>query len=326
MKKDNTDKTIVIGHKNPDTDSIAAAVGYAVLKKKQGIKNIQAACAGIPNARTEFLFNKFKVKLPQVVKDVSPRVKDIMNIDPTIVRPEQVLLEAMDTIQKSHLYRLPVVCNNNSFLGMISLFDLSNRLFISSEKLSENNHGLLKREVRTSVELAARTLSAEKLTLYDEHNLKTLNVYVAAMSLTRFRNHILEHKPENLIIVVGDREDIQYMAVELQVRLLIITSNSPIGNGIIEIAREKGTSILHTEFDSASTVRRLKFSAPVDKMVQKNVRIFNQNEKVSDIRRTVMRSSEDIFPVLNDKGKFKGVFSKNDLDKNAYHKTYTGRS
>ena len=297
MNKEKASRTLIIGHKNPDTDSISSAVGYAALKKKQGVKNVIPACAGIPTARTEFLFKKFKMKLPLTVKDVYPRLKDIINRTPAVVRPDQVLLEAMNAIQESHWYRIPVVCDNDNFMGMISLFDLSNRLFKTSEteEIAGSRHGVLTREVRTSVDLAARTLSADMLTLYNEHNLETLHVYVAAMSLTRFRNHILEHKPENLVVVVGDREDIQYMAVELQVRLLIVTSNSPIGNGIIEIAREKGTSILQTKFDSASTVRRLKFSIPVENMVQKDVKVFNINEKISDVRRIVMNSPEDIF-------------------------------
>ncbi len=314
MKKNDIDRTIVIGHKNPDTDSISSAVGYAAFKKKQGLKNVLPGCAGLPNARTEFLFNKFKLNLPILIKDVYPRIKDIMNVSQAVVRPDQVLLEAMEIIQKSHKYRVPIVSNNDSYLGMVSLFDLSNRLFNTSEEMT-GSQGFLKREVRTSIELASRTLSAEQLTLYNENSLEVLNVYVAAMSLTRFRNHILEQKPENLIIVVGDREDIQYMAVELQVRLLIVTSNSPIGQGIIEIAREKGTSILKTNYDSASTVRRLKFSTPVDNMVQADQKVFNVNDKVSDVRRIVMNSPDDIFPVLNNKGKFKGIFTKNDLNK-----------
>ena len=315
MKKNDIDRTIIIGHKNPDTDSVAAAAGYAVFKKKQGLKNIIPACTGIPNAKTEFLFKKFKKKLPLTIKDVYPRLKEVMNICSTAVKPEQILLEALETIQKSHWYRVPVVCDNNSFLGMISLFDLSNRLFSTSAKIDDCSQGLLKREVRTSVDLAARTLAAEKLTLYNESKVETLHVYVAAMSITGFRSHILERKPENLIVVVGDREDIHYMAVEFQVRMLIITGNSPIGKGIVEIAREKGTSILQTEYDSATTVRRLKFSSPVEYMIQKDVKTFNVNEKVSDVRRIVMNSPEDIFPVINNKGKLKGIFSKNDLNK-----------
>ena len=315
MKENGVSKTIVIGHKNPDTDSVSAAVGYALLKKAQGLKNVVPACAGIPNARTEFLFNKFDMSLPQTVKDVYPRLRTIMNASPTVLRPEQTLLEALDTIQKSHWYRVPVVGDRDLFLGMVSLFDLSNRLFKSSEDVPGSGQGLLKREVETSIELAARTLSAKKLSLYNENNLEILHVYVAAMSLTRFKNHILEQKPENLIVVVGDREDIQYMAIELQVRLLIVTSNSPISEGIIKRASEKGTSVLQTEFDSASTVRMLKFSSPVKNMIQENMRTFNVNEKVSDVRRSVMNSQEDIFPVLSSKGKFRGIFSKNDLDK-----------
>src|SRR6186997_2562135 len=78
-------RVIVIGHKNPDTDSIAAAAGYAELKRMMGMTNTAAACAGLPSARTDFLFNRFKVEIPQVLSDVHPRIKDVLDDKPSTI-------------------------------------------------------------------------------------------------------------------------------------------------------------------------------------------------------------------------------------------------
>ena len=74
-------KTIIIGHRNPDTDSVAAAVALAELKKLKGIKNVSAACAGLPSARTEYIFRRLNAPLPEVKNDIHLKVEDIMTVN-----------------------------------------------------------------------------------------------------------------------------------------------------------------------------------------------------------------------------------------------------
>lgn len=308
-------KTIVIGHKNPDTDSIVSAVCYANFKTELGESNIFPASSGFPNVRTEYLFDKFGVDLPQIIKDITPRVVDIMNFSPITLRTGQVLLEAMELFQKHQLYRIPVVNKHGFYKGMLSLFNLSNKLFLTpTSDVHETSASLLGRKVKTTINLAARTLDAKKITGHDERSLETLHVYVAAMSPSRFTSHILKHKPDKLIIVVSDREDIQLMAAKLKVRLLIITGNYPISKKVIEVAKSNKTSILQTNYDSAATIRRLKFSSPVEYMFDTDVKTFSSKDKLLDIKHAVMSSFEDTFPVTNSKGKLKGIFTKNDIE------------
>jgi manganese-dependent inorganic pyrophosphatase len=311
----NNTKTYIIGHKNPDTDSIAAAVAYSEFKKiTTGNNNYIPASAGMANDRTETLFKKFNVKLPKVIKDIAPRVKDVINYKPQTVNSFHVLLEATEKLQRNHLYRIPVTSHNGLYKGMVSLFDLTARFFQNSHSSECDSNSLLSRRINTSINLASRTLKAEKLALFDENNIEDMLVYVAAMSLSAFREHVAANDPKKLVIVVGDREDIQFMAVELKIRLLIVTGNAHISETVIELAKRNSISILRSGLDSATTVRMLKFSTPIEFMIQQNAKTFNLNDKLSDIRHLILKSQEDIFPVINSAGELKGTIEKSNLD------------
>jgi manganese-dependent inorganic pyrophosphatase len=311
----NDTRIYIIGHKNPDTDSISAAVAYSEFKKlTTGNDNYIPASAGMANDRTEVLFKKFNIALPKVIKDIAPIVKDVINYEPKTVNSFNVLLEAMEKLQSNHLYRLPVISRNNTYKGMISLFDLTSRFFRNPDAVGRSSSSLLSRRITTSINLASRALKAEKLSLIEERNLEEMLVYVAAMSLSAFREHVASHDPKKLVIVVGDREDIQFMAVELKVRLMIVTGNAHISDTVIEVAKRNGISILRTGLDSATTVRRLKFSTPVETVMQKNITTFRTKDKISDIKHLILKSQEDIFPVINTRGELKGTIQKNNLD------------
>lgn len=314
--KSSIPKTIVIGHKNPDTDSMVSAVAYTEFKKKCGVENIVAGRTGFPNARTDFLFKKFDVELPVLFQDVIPDVEEVMSTEKTCLKKGEVLLDAVELFQGEHTSRLPLVDENNTYLGMVSLWDITNKLFsIRSDSHGRSVVGVLDRKVNTSITLAAKTLNAEILNLHDERDLEDLYVYVAAQGLFSFRQHIMSRSPDHLAVVVGDRDDIQFLSVmELGVRLLIITGNAHVNETIIAAAKEKKTSILRTPFDSATTVRRLKFSMPVELLIQKSAVTFKYNDKVTDVRHKVLSSHEDLFPVLDNNGKLLGTICKNDMD------------
>lgn len=308
-------RTIIIGHKNPDTDSIAAAYAYAELKKMLGMENVFPACPGLPTEKTRFLFKKFSVSMPPVLEDVYPKVKDIVTSSFVSASSESTLMDALELLQSSKQLRLPVIENSSGrFLGMISLFDLAGKFL----QKTESRHGnLISREVTTSVKLAARSLSAKTICSKNVDILDSYDVYVGAMSEKRLRSIIKKKRRNMLALVVGDRNDIQSLAVETGVPLMIVTGSSEIRSEIAAKAEEKGLSILLTPFDSASSIRRLKFSLPVRLMVQENTQAFSQDERLSDIFDKLISGHEDVFPVLGKDSKLEGVFTKFDLEKSS---------
>lgn len=310
-------KTIVIGHRNPDTDSCASAVAYAALKRELGVKNVIGASAGYASARTEYLFKKFNTPLPEVIEDVSPRVESVMDTSPTVIYKGQTLLDAMEYLKESHMSRIPITDEDCRFIGMVSLFDLAGRMFqkARSTGLDGEGEGVIGRGVKTSLALAAKTLNGRITSLAcDENELIDHNVYVGAMSIERLKAEVLQFDNSDLIVVVGDRSNMQEVLVRNKIRLMVVTGNASVDLELIREAKENGTSILQTPFDSATTVRRLKFSQPVESMMQENVTVFRAKDKISDIYHSLMSKLAENYPVCDDDNRLIGALTKFHVD------------
>ncbi len=301
-------ETIIVGHRNPDTDSIASAYALAELKKAQQVPNVHPVCIGLPGERTEYLFKRFEVPLPPTRNDVYPRVRNIMNSEPPFVRKGNSLLDAIGILERNHISRLPVIDDQHRFCGMLSLFSLLGSLLQTADS------GLTGRKVRSSLRLINEVLQGEPLSFCREDEEQFFEVYVAAMNIESFKEHIPRDNPQALAIVVGDRTDIHLMAINLNARLMIITGSREVDSVVLSAARERGMSIIKTPFDSATVVRRLKLCCPVELMMQEESEIFQPEHRLGDIKRQVMARHEDIFPVLNPDGRLVGSFCKLDMD------------
>lgn len=304
--------TIVIGHRNPDTDSIASAYALAELRRLKGMSNVTAACAGLPGERTEYIFNRFNVPLPPLRTDVCPRVGDIMTDNPLHVRSGNSLIEAISLLEKNHVNRLPVIDHDHNFCGMLSLFRLLDDLIQSSG--GESGSSLTGRKVRSSLSLIQEVLNGEALSLHREEVVQDFEVYVAAMNIESFKEHIPRDNPEALAIVVGDRADIHLMAINIGARIMIITGSRQVDDVVVQAACAKGVSIIQTPFDSATVIRRLKFSCPVELLTMPEIDSFHTDDRLSDIRHCVMKQHEDMFPVVDENNRLLGTFSKSDVD------------
>ncbi len=303
-------RNLIIGHRNPDTDSVTAAAAYAALKLALGEEGYRPACAGLPQRRTAYVFERFQYPLPEVVSDVWPKVGDIVRPCRELIAAGQTLLQASDILSRQRVERMPVVNDRGDYAGMVSLFDLADRLFRNS---GQDREGLLDRTVETSIALAAQALEARVPTCSDEMEQNLLHVFVGAMNLYHMKSRLLEQSPRNCAVVVGDRGEIHHLAIELGVRLLVVTGNCEIDPEFIREAAANRVSVLVTPHDSASAVRRLKFSAPVEHSLDTAARVFEPGERLRDIRREALSANYDGFPVVDDGGRLVGMFYKQDM-------------
>ncbi len=311
MKNIKNSRTIVIGHRNPDTDSIAASHGVAELKKAMGMKNVSAACAGLPGARSEYLFKRFGVPLPKVLGDVYPRVGNIADPDFPLLRRGESLYHALELLGSYHVPRLPVVDSQNVYCGMLCLYSLLGDL-LNIEK-NERDDALTGRVVHSSINLICQVLEGEALNVREPALEQDFEVYVAAMNIDSFKEHIPREKPQSLAIVVGDRVDVHLMAINSDARLVIVTGPRPVDPVILQAAAVRGVSMIKTPLDSATVIRRLKFSCPVEFAMQQ-VAAYQPGARISDIKSSVAREHDDVFPVTKENGVFAGAFRKQDLE------------
>src|SRR5665213_1407307 len=196
---------LVIGHKNPDTDAICSAIGYAEFKRRTGMADAVAARCGDTNDRIDFVLKKFGIAAPKFVADVSPKISDVMQRKILSVRPEATAADALRLMDEKNLRLLPVLDAEQKCRGLLSLFKLSKFLFPAVSR----NPGLDQkcREVLSSLSSLARTLDGQLVVGIDAEREEELILMIGAMGLESFAARLDQFPPEKCCVIVGDRWD-----------------------------------------------------------------------------------------------------------------------
>ncbi|MDA1067015.1 MAG: putative manganese-dependent inorganic diphosphatase [Verrucomicrobia bacterium] len=305
-----TEPIYVIGHKNPDADSICSAIAYADFKNKiTESNNYVAARCGNSNARIDVILDYFKAPLPKFIGDLTPRLKDIMITDVRSVKPGATCIEALEVIDEFDVRALPVLEENGHVHGLISIFEMG-EFFVP--KIREPRS---MRRVVTSVRAIINATNSEILSINEPDKVEEMFVRVGAMDIRSFGKFTDDEKilPKHSIIVVGDRYDIQSKSIYSGVRLLVITGGLEVDPEIVELAKEKGVNLIVSPFDSATTAWTIRSATLVDDMIDTKISKFSPEELVKDIRRRTAMIHNPIYFVMGDGDKMLGVFSKTDL-------------
>ncbi len=301
--------TYVIGHKNPDTDSICSAIAYAAFKEARGESGHVAARCGNSNARIDAVLARFGHPLPVYLSDVSPRVHDLMATDVFAVAHDATCAEALDLIDRHNITVLPVISPERKALGLISLGQLGH-FFIPRV-----NEPRAVRQVRTSLARIVRSLHATVLHTVDEHRLEELFVRIGAMDVRTFwkiseRENIA---PAQSVIIVGDRRDIQQRAIDLGIRALIISGNLPVEDEITALARARGVSVVSSPYDTATTAWFVRTASTIEGLVDRKFTSLNPDARVADIRRKFALGTPHAMMVASEDGTLQGILTKTDL-------------
>ena len=297
---------LVSGHRNPDVDSIASAVALAELRRRQGAGNITAVCPGLLPERAAWLLKRFNTAPPPRWSDVSLRVRDVTETA-EILSGGTTLFDAVRQLGVSGFSRLPVADESGRYLGMLSPMTLLSRLLHLDSEGS-----LAGRRIYSSIELIGKILEAEILSGVRKEKTQHFQVYVAAMSLDSFASHIPENCSDELALIVGDRPDIHLQALRRKIRLLIVTGDREVDPLVREAAQGCGVSVLQTKLDSATVIRRLKFSVPLEHLnleKQQGI-VLSPDDRLRDVRGDILNSPEDVIPVTDASGKISGVVRK----------------
>jgi manganese-dependent inorganic pyrophosphatase len=301
--------TYVIGHRNPDADAICSAIAYAEFKRATGHAGYVAARCGNSNDRIEAILGRFGASLPEFVGDVTPRVEDIMNPGPLSVRPESTCAEALELLDRHDIRALPVVDADHRLVSHVSIFDLGDA-FIPKPRQAKSM-----RRIRSSVAAIVRTLGGEPLTLSDPERVEDLFVRVAAMGLESFGVAAAAEgiAPGASVIVVGDRRDVQARAIEMGVRLIVITGGHGMDADLVAAARAKGVSVTRSTSDSATTAWAVRAAHLLSALPRREAPRFQPQEKLALVRRRIVQSNALLNCVTDEEGRLVGVFTKSDI-------------
>ncbi len=306
-----TAPTYVIGHRNPDSDAICSAIGYANYKNRRGDTSCVPARCGTSTARIDAILTRFAQPLPLYLSDVTPRVRDIMTTGVVKVGPHATCAEALELIDQHDVRTLPVVEPDNRLVGTISIFQLGGFFLPHMKEVRQM------RRVHGSLAAIARSLKARVHHLRDADTVEELYVRIGAMDIRSFGRYTQsDNIPwEQTIIIVGDRWDIQQKSIQNGVRLLVISGNLPIDDEVVQLARDKGVSLLVSPLDSATTSWVIRAASTIDNLVDRKTATFDPDLRLTEARRKVAALAGAAYPVVDDDQHLLGIFSKTDLIK-----------
>ncbi|MDR1256939.1 MAG: putative manganese-dependent inorganic diphosphatase, partial [Spirochaetaceae bacterium] len=308
MGKKNKKKTpvFVMGHRNPDTDSVVAAAAYAQLKKLLGKDECVAIRGGKLSPQTEYIFERFAVPVPHFVPDMIPKVSYYMKHDVEPVNGDTSLWNAVARMEAGNVKVIPVVNSNGEYSALLNYNAFAHNIL---QVLNPETETLFS----TNIRLISETLSAQQVLAFNTEELFKCVTIVVADCIETFRKTLALHMPENAVIITGDRKDVQEYSIENGVRALVLSSGTQMAKEMREKAEDRGVSVLISPYRSAETAMLVMYSAPVSEMADTKIRPVLVNDTIRYIRDFLRESASRTLPVVDDKNKLLGTISETNL-------------
>lgn len=284
------DTIYITGHKNPDSDSICAALAYAEYKNANGDMKAIPVRLGDINRETKFILEYFGVEAPTLLETVRLSVEDLDFDKIAPVSPDISLRMALDLMKKNNLNSLPIIDENEQILGIVTISD------IIQSYIDVWDNGILGKS-GTTIDNIIDTLSAKSI--FIPNNMKPLigKLLVLAME----PKSVGEYIEENDIVICGDRKDVQELAINSNISLMIVTGNVKVQDEIISIAKNKGISIISTPHDTFTTSRLITQSIPISHvMTCDDLVVFNLDDLVDDVKEQMSQTRFRSYPVIDD--------------------------
>lgn len=290
----------IIGHKNPDTDSICSALAYADYKNNSGEAEAIPVRLGDINRETEFVLDYFKLDKPELMETVRLSVEDLEFDNIAAISPNISLRMALNIMTKNGIHSLPVVDDNEKLIGVVTVSDI-----VQSYIDVWDNSFLGKADV--SIENIIDTLSAKAVLIPESKRPYKGELLVLSMNPSSLEEYV----DENDIVICGDRKDIQEIAIKRNISLMILTDNSKINEELIKIAKQRDITIISTPLDTFTTSRLISQSVSVNHvMTTEDLLVFSLDDLVDDVRIKMSQTRYRNYPVINHENKVIGSISR----------------
>lgn len=292
-------KVYIVGHKNPDTDSICSAIAYAELKKKITGDDYVAKRAGQINEETHYVLKKFKVDAPGLLQNVKLQVKDmdIHKIDG--VAPNVSIRDTWEKMKENNVKTLPVL-KDEELVGVISTGDIATSYMevYDNRELSS---------ARTQYKNIIDTLDG-KLICGNEHGCFTTGKVTVGASNDELMKEFIERDD---LVILGNRPEAQACAVNIDASCMVVCQDAKVSEELIKKAEEQSIVIISTPHDTYTVARLINQSIPVKHFMSKGPLItFNMNDYVDEIKEKMTKNKFRDFPILDRHGRFRGFISR----------------
>ena len=302
--ENNKRKIYVIGHKNPDTDSICSAIAYADIKNRTEENPIyEAKRAGQINEETLYVLKRFQMNTPGYMPNVGTRVKDMDVRKVGGVDSKISLKKAWTLMRNENVFTLPILNQNQELEGLITTND------ITESYMDVYNNAALS-EARTPYRNILETVDGTMIVGNEHAHFTDGKVLIAASS-----PEVMEQSVEqNDLVILGNRYEAQLCAIEMGASCIIVCMGVPISKTIRRLAEERECFVISSPHDTYTVARLINQSMPVKHfMTSENLVKFSIDDYTDDIKEVMAKLRHRDFPVLNKHGKYVGMVSRRNL-------------
>ena len=296
-------KVVVIGHRNPDTDSICSAIAYAELKNKTSDLVCEPRRAGKMNQETEFVLKKFGVKPPRMCTDVNPKIRDVDYREMPGIPGSTSLRKAWEIMRDQQIDTLPVTNADNELEGVITVKD------IATANMDVFDTGILAKS-RTSFRNILETLDGTMAVGSEDDVCTTGHIRIGTATPEMLESTV----EKGDIVILTNRYESQLCAIEKEASLLILCNNAKVGRTIQRIADETGVAIMTTPVDTYAAGKLISQCAPISYyMTRSDIMKFTLVTPVADVTRVMAKVRHRYFPILDEDGKYCGMVSRRNI-------------
>lgn len=292
----------VIGHKNPDTDSICSAIAYAHLKNITSDREYEPRRAGEINQETAFVLNRYHMKIPESCMDVHATVSDIDIRYVDGVDEKMTLRRAWETMRDHDITTLPITTKENKLEGLITLKRLAMANMDSLDPHAVAN-------ACTPISNIVETLQGELITGNDEMIVDHGKIVIAAGSPEAMENMV---EPGD-IVLVANRYEAQLCAIELEAACLVVCMTPNIAKTIIKIAKEHNCTVISTPYDTYAASCLINQSIPIRHPMARTMINFQLSTPIEEAKKVMGQVRHNYFPVVDKQGYYQGVISRRNL-------------
>ena len=303
MSEERRRRTIVIGHKNPDTDSICSAICYAALKSKITGKEYVPGRAGHVNEEAQYVLNYFNVEAPKLIESVKTQVKDIEIRATKGVNRNISLKKAWNLMQDAHVTTLPAVSENGVLEGLITVGDITKSYMnVLDSSILSKAHTQYKNILET---LEGAMVVGDENDYFDQGK-----VLIAAANPDMMEYYISEHD----LVILGNRYESQLCAIEMEADCIIVCEGAAVSMTIRKLAQEHGCTVMTTPYDAYTAARLINQSMPIGHFMKtEDLITFEDSDFIDDIKEVMASKRHRDFPILNKDGKYLGMISRRNL-------------
>lgn len=296
-------KTLILGHRNPDTDSICSAICYAGFKHQLTGENYEPCRAGNVNPETQYVLDYFKLKAPRLVENVKTQVKDIEIRKTKGVSRGISLKNAWGLMQENNVVTLPCVTEEGLLEGVITIGD------ITKSYMNLYDSSIISKAC-TKYANILDTLEGSMVVGDSEAYFDRGKVLIAAANPDLMENYIEKHD----LVILGNRYESQLCAIEMEAGCIIVCEGAGVSLTIRKLAQERGCAVITTPYDTYTTARLINQSMPISYfMTKENIIEFSEEDYLDDIREIMASKRHRDFPILDSDGKYIGMISRRNL-------------